>query len=171
LVPIRTCQRNPGRHRQQIEGVGIGADGSGVLGTGQQCGDRASHPLVPAVEQCRAVACLVVRESKRQRPLGGNVGDEGPQPVEERIRGRIYLEQSLPLGTERRHLVGVDGDDEVAARREPTVEGRVADPRPAGDLVERRVDADLGEDLLRRFQQPLPVPPGVCPSKVALAGA
>jgi hypothetical protein len=43
-----------------------------------------------------------------------------------------------------------DRGDERVTGREASVQGRVADPGPAGDLVERRIDAALGEGGPRR---------------------
>jgi hypothetical protein len=61
------------------------------------------------------------------------------------------------VGAERGHLVGVNGDDQLSTRREMPVHRGVADPGLAGDVVERRVDTALTEDLPGGGQQSLVV--------------
>ena len=60
-------------------------------------------------------------------------------------------------------LLAVDGLDQRAAAREVAVERAGADPRPLGDVVERRVDAVLDEHVPCRGHDPLVVAPRVGP--------
>ena len=61
-------------------------------------------------------------------------------------RPRIGIGQRVLAGFDHlAHRVHEDRGDQVPALGEPPVEGGVADPGPAGDLVQRRLEATLGE--------------------------
>jgi hypothetical protein len=53
---------------------------------------------VPAVEQGRALAALVVGNRQREVSFRGYVRDEGTQPGEQRVFGRLLLAQGIALG-------------------------------------------------------------------------
>ena len=94
------------------------------------------------------------------RALRGGVAQELVQPLDERVPRR----QIGQVGGRARHrldLVEIDGLEQVLAGREVPVERGGADLRAAGDVVERRGCAVLGEDLARGREQLLVVAAGV----------
>jgi hypothetical protein len=103
-------------------------------------------------------------EGLRAQPLQpGHAGDRGGQQIGDRPVGGLHLAQEHQVAGEGRprvrfgqgprggvddllHRAQEDGGDQVAAGRETAIEGRVADARAARDLVQRCVEATLGED-------------------------
>jgi len=81
------------------------------------------------------------------------VGDEGAQPDEQRVPRGLVPEPRLALCAQRGDLVGVDGDDQLATVWEVPVHCGVADPGPAGHLVQGRAGSPLTEDLSGGSQQ------------------
>jgi hypothetical protein len=80
------------------------------------------------------------------------VGDEGLQPAKQRLGGCWIVQQGFAPVAQLGDLLGIGGDDQLAAGREVPVHGGVADPGPVGDVVHGGVDAVLVEDLLGRGQ-------------------
>jgi DDE superfamily endonuclease len=79
------------------------------------------------------------------------------------------VQQGLAPVAHRGDLLGIDGDDQLAAGREVPVQGGVADPGPAGDVVKGGVHALLVEDVSGRGQQQFGVALGVRPPAPAEA--
>jgi hypothetical protein len=125
-----------------------------LLRATQQARRGRPHRLVPAVEQFRPPA---VRGAHGQGAFGRDVDGEAIQPVEERVGRRGRVQQRLALLAQLGHLLGVDGDEQVAARGEMAIEGGVAYPRAPCDVVQRHVGSLLVEELPRRRDQRLGV--------------
>src|SRR5439155_2966818 len=98
-------------------------------------------------------------------------GLELGQPDDESLEGTsgVGVGQRF-LGLTQQRLVHRPYDrlDESLLRREVAAHRAHADSRPAGDLLDRRFHPRLGEDGLRRGEDPLAVPPGIrAPGRVA----
>src|SRR5207302_11511472 len=114
----------------------------------------------------------------------GEIAHEG---VFQHVVGGLELQRPLEEEHERAPAVRLgrrglgDGDqlaeaaledrlDERFARAEVAVERADADPGPPRDLLERRLDASLGEDLARSRDEELVVPPRMAAQALLLAG-
>ena len=130
-----------------------------------------------ALEHLLEQAAQLGSRAAPTRPLPGG---ERQKHVLEHAVARLHLEHLLEEAREReparrapRGRLGdrdevadaalEDGLDERVARREVAVERADADARAASDLLERRLDAALGEDLARRRDEQLVVAARVAP--------
>ena len=117
LVGAAGGHGNPAGRREQVGRIKTGAHGAVGLRADKQPGCGRVHRRVPAVEQGRALAALVAGNRQREVSFRGYVRDEGTQPGEQRVFGRLLLAQGIALGAQCRDFVGVDGDEQLAAIR------------------------------------------------------
>ena len=103
----------------------------------------------------------------QEHPLGRGVRAEGLEPVHHRVPGALVSGQLLGERGQPVDVLAVDGLEQVEAVREVPVQGADADAGPAGDLLERRVTAQLGERLAGALDQPVVVALGVGPQRSA----
>lgn len=99
------------------------------------------------VEERGALTAAVIGDRQRQFPFGCYVCDEVLEPAEEGVARTVLGQQGLAPGAELSHFFGVDGDDHIATGREVSVHRGAAEAGPAGDVVERGVDAVVVEDV------------------------
>ena len=114
------------------------------------------------------------REQVGQGTVGGLQSAQEGQVVSERHPGIGLLERPHRCVDDLLHGVDEDRCDQLAPVGEVAVEGRVADVGPAGDLIERRVEAALGEDQACGLDPPASVaaavPDGVTAEQAAAVG-
>jgi hypothetical protein len=115
LICVSAGDGDPVGQREQVGRGDVSADLAGGLRARQQRGSGRAHGVVPLVEQGRSLAAAIIGNCGRELPFGRHVGDEGAQPGEQRVCGRLAPEQGLTPGAQRRDLVGEDGDDDNIA--------------------------------------------------------
>lgn len=97
---------------------------------------RGGQRGVPAREQLGAPRVVVARAREGRSPPGRDLDGEGLQPGVERLACAGLGRQGGAPVAQGGDLVGVDGGEQVVAGRIVPVEGRVADARALGDLVQ-----------------------------------
>ena len=109
----------------------------------------------------RLAAGKVMREHGGEAAVGGLHGADVFDVAAEPDPG-VGVGQGLAGGLGVRGHLGLErGGDEVVAGRVAAVQGADAHAGPAGDLVHRRVEAELGERLPRGGHDALPVAFGI----------
>jgi hypothetical protein len=90
------------------------------------------------------------------------------EPPLEGVEGVVGLQQVVAEGVEALVVALDQGLDQVVAGGEVAVERADAHAGAAGDVVERRLGAPLGEGLVSGFEQAGPVAQGVGPEGAVL---
>ena len=128
------------------------AEHPGLLRVGEQPVGRLPHRHPAAGDELGVLADRL-DQRPRQPALGGEVARHRPHPAEERLLGRHGDDELVGRRADGQHLAAVDRRLQVGPGREVPVEGADPDPGPAGDVVERRVRAVLGERGGGRLEQ------------------
>ena len=149
------------RERQHVADLDVLADGARLLGSfDEPATGRPDHGLAGR-EQVRVLAERG-GERAHQAALHRAERDVHAKPFGERLAGLgVGLEESIALGAQARDLLAVDRLEERHPGREVPVQRSAADPRVAGDVIEGRVGAVLGDRGAGGVEQALDVALGI----------
>ena len=160
LLGVRGADRGDAAdHLGDVGDVDVGADGARLLRPLQQALAGAVDRVGAGAEDGR-VAVDVGEQLLGEGALGRGEADELVQPAGQRLQRRL-VDVLLGRVADRLDFVEVDRFEQVLAGREVAVERPDPDPGAAGDVLERRAGALLGELLAGGGDQLLVVATGV----------
>jgi hypothetical protein len=139
---------------QQVARLEVGANRAGSLRGLEHAGHRLAERVLAVPPERLG---LPVDRRLQRRGQAGTLDDEPHQ----RLLRRQLLRERARLARELLDLAALDGLSEHVARREVPIERAGADAGALGDVVQRRVDALLEEDLAGGGHDPLVALPRV----------
>jgi MFS transporter len=154
LVGVFGASADPVPEPQQVARLEVGANRAGSLRGLEHAGHRLAERVLAVPPERLG---LPVDRRLQRRGQAGTLDDEPHQ----RLLRRQLLRERARLARELLDLAALDGLSEHVARREVPIERAGADAGALGDVVQRRVDALLEEDLAGGGHDPLVALPRV----------
>jgi hypothetical protein len=161
LVGVFGASADPVPEPQQVARLEVGANRAGGLRGLEHAGHRLAERVLAVPPERLG---LPVDRRLQRRGQAGTLDDEPhlrAHPLTQRLLRRQLLRERARLARELLDLAALDGLSEHVARREVPVERAGADAGALGDVVQRRVDALLEEDLAGGGHDPLVALPRV----------
>jgi hypothetical protein len=152
--------RDPRDDREHVLGRHVGPHRTGLLRACHEPRRRCLHPRAGRVQR-RVLLVEPQQDRSGQTPVGAAVGPEQVQPPDDGPGGDRRGEPGLRLVGELPQAAFEQRGQQVVPRREVPVERADRHACPPGHLLEGGVRPALGEQGVRRFEQPRPVAAGV----------